>query len=45
MIKQNGIIQNGIIDEKSLEKIQERKNLSNLLYEYRSRIIENYQKN
>ncbi|WP_236620570.1 hypothetical protein [Helicobacter pylori] len=39
------IKQNGIVDEKSLKKIQERKNLSNLLYEYRSRIIENYQKN
>ncbi len=39
------IKQNGIIDEKSLKKIQERKNLSNLLYEHRSRIIENYQKN
>ncbi|MFP6118809.1 Card1-like endonuclease domain-containing protein [Helicobacter pylori] len=38
------IKQNGIIDEKSLEKIQERKNLSNLLYEHRARIIENYQK-
>ncbi len=39
------IKQNGIVDEKSLKKIQERKNLSNLLYEHRSRIIENYQKN
>ncbi|PUD84640.1 DUF1887 domain-containing protein [Helicobacter pylori] len=38
------IKQNSIIDEKSLEKIQERKNLSNLLYEHRARIIENYQK-
>ncbi|GAA7746929.1 hypothetical protein TH0138_08480 [Helicobacter pylori] len=38
------IKQNGIIDEKSLEKIQERKNLSNLLYEHRARIIPLYQK-
>ncbi len=38
------IKQNGIIDEKSLEKIQERKNLSNLLYEHRARIIPFYQK-
>ncbi|EJB67353.1 hypothetical protein HPHPH45_1082 [Helicobacter pylori Hp H-45] len=38
------IKQNGIIDEKSLEKIQERKNLSNLLYEHRTRIIPFYKK-
>lgn len=38
------IKQNGIIDEKSLEKIQERKNLSNLLYEHRARIIPFYKK-
>lgn len=38
------IKQNGIIDEKSLEKIQERKNLSNLLYEHRARIIPLYQR-
>ncbi|MGL2576139.1 Card1-like endonuclease domain-containing protein [Helicobacter pylori] len=38
------IEQNGIVDEESLEKIQERKNLSNLLYEHRSRIISLYQK-
>ncbi|NOJ65270.1 DUF1887 family protein [Helicobacter pylori H13-1] len=38
------IKQNGIIDEKSLEKIQERKNLSSLLYEYRARIIPLYQR-
>ncbi len=38
------IKQNGIIDEKSLEKIQERKNLSNLLYEHRARIIPLYKR-
>ncbi|KMZ49318.1 CRISPR-associated protein [Helicobacter pylori] len=38
------IKQKGIIDEKSLEKIQERKNLSNLLYEHCARIIPFYQK-
>ncbi|GAA8170741.1 hypothetical protein NP0156_09050 [Helicobacter pylori] len=38
------IKQNGIIDEKSLEKIQKRKNLSDLLYEHRARIIPLYQK-
>ncbi|GAA7482960.1 hypothetical protein HpBHB17_12550 [Helicobacter pylori] len=38
------IKQNGIIDKKSLEKIQERKNLINLLYEHRARIIPLYQK-
>ncbi len=38
------IKQNGIIDEKSLEKIQERKNLSSLLYEHRARIIPLYQR-
>ncbi|RKU91963.1 DUF1887 domain-containing protein [Helicobacter pylori] len=38
------IEQNGIVDEESLEKIQERKNLSSLLYEHRSRIISLYQK-
>lgn len=38
------IKQNGIIDEKSLEKIQERKNLSSLLYEHRARIILLYQR-
>ncbi|GAA7867042.1 DUF1887 family CARF protein [Helicobacter pylori] len=38
------IKQNGIIDEKSLEKIQERKNLSSLLHEHRARIIALYQK-
>ncbi len=38
------IKQNGIIDEKSLEKIQERKNLSSLLYEYRARIIPLYKR-
>ncbi|GAA7673661.1 hypothetical protein BTM231_12630 [Helicobacter pylori] len=38
------IKQNGIIDEKSLEKIQERKNLSSLLYEHRARIIPLYKK-
>ncbi|MFP6269002.1 AAA family ATPase [Helicobacter pylori] len=44
-VSSHKIKQNGIVDEKSLKKIQERKNLSNLLYEHRSRIIENYQKN
>ncbi len=38
------IKQNGIIDEKSLEKIQERKNLSSLLYEHRARIIPLYKR-
>ncbi len=38
------IEQNGIVDEKSLEKIQERKDLSSLLYKYRARIIPFYQK-
>ncbi|WP_441750222.1 Card1-like endonuclease domain-containing protein [Helicobacter pylori] len=38
------IKQNGIIDEKSLEKIQEHKNLSNLLYEHCARIIPLYQR-
>ncbi len=38
------ITQNGIIDEKSLEKIQERKNLSSLLYEHRARIIPLYKR-
>ncbi|WP_232726737.1 Card1-like endonuclease domain-containing protein [Helicobacter pylori] len=38
------IKQNGIIDEKSLEKIQERKNLSNLLYQHRARIIPLYKR-
>ncbi|GAA7602611.1 hypothetical protein HpMMM19_11970 [Helicobacter pylori] len=38
------IKQNGIIDKKSLEKIQERKNLSNLLYEHRARIIPLYKR-
>ncbi len=38
------IKQNGIIDEKSLEKMQERRNLSNLLYKHRARVIPLYQK-
>ncbi|GAA7458998.1 DUF1887 family CARF protein [Helicobacter pylori] len=38
------IEQNGIVDEKSLEKIQERKDLSSLLYEHRARIIPLYQR-
>ncbi len=38
------IKQNGIIDEKSLEKIQERKNLSSLFYEHRTRIIPLYKR-
>lgn len=43
-VSSHKIEQNGIVDEKSLEKIQERKNLSNLLYEHRARIIPLYQK-
>ncbi|WP_229687671.1 Card1-like endonuclease domain-containing protein [Helicobacter pylori] len=43
-VSSHKIEQNGIIDEKSLEKIQERKNLSNLLYEHRTRIIPLYQR-
>ncbi len=43
-VPNRSITQNGIIDEKSLEKIQERKNLSSLLYEHRARIIPLYQR-